>query len=72
MKTNIINIKHLCALLLTALAFAACSSDADDIVNQPEPQQPAADGIHFTAAKYNEWAEFLRTYPYARNAVGSD
>ena len=49
MKTNIINIKHLCALLMMALTFAACSSDADDIVNQPEPQQPAADGIHFTA-----------------------
>jgi hypothetical protein len=47
MKTT--NIKHLCALLMTALAFAACSSDADDITNLPEPQQPAADGIRFTA-----------------------
>lgn len=49
MKATITNIKHLCALLLTALAFAACSGDTDDIVNQPEPQQPAADGIRFTA-----------------------
>ena len=30
----------------------------------------ATDGIHFTAAKYTEWAEFLRTYPYERNTVG--
>ena len=49
MKTN--NIKHLCAVLLAALVFAACSSDGDDIINQPEPQQPAAaaGSIHFTA-----------------------
>ena len=49
MNTNITNIKHLCALLLSALAFVACSSDSDEILNQPEPQQPAADGIHFSA-----------------------
>ena len=49
MNTNITNIKHLCALLLSALAFVACSSDGNEILNQPEPQQPAADGIHFSA-----------------------
>ena len=47
--TNITNIKHLCALLLSALAFASCSSDSDEILNPAEPQQPAADGIHFSA-----------------------
>lgn len=49
MNTNITNIKHLCALLLSALAFASCSSYGDEILSQPEPQQPAADGIHFSA-----------------------
>lgn len=49
MKTTINNIKHLCALLLTALTLAACSSDGDEIVNLPEPSQPTADGIRFTA-----------------------
>ena len=33
-------------------------------------EDEATDGIHFTAAKYTEWAEFLRTYPYERNTVG--
>ena len=49
MKTTINNIKHLCTLLLTALTFAACSGDTDEIFNLPEPEQPTADGIHFTA-----------------------
>ena len=48
MKTYINNFKHLCTLLLTALAFAACSSDNDDIAT-PEPVQPANGDITFTA-----------------------
>ena len=28
------------------------------------PEQDASDGIHFTGAKYVEWANFLRSYPY--------
>ena len=49
MKTTINNIKHLCVLLLSALTLAACSSHSDEIVNLPEPSQPTADGIRFTA-----------------------
>ena len=48
MKTSINNFKHLCTLLLTALAFVACSSDNDDIAT-PEPVQPANGDITFTA-----------------------
>jgi uncharacterized protein (TIGR02145 family) len=48
MKTYINNFKHLCTLLLTALAFVACSSDNDDIAT-PEPVQPANGDITFTA-----------------------
>ena len=46
MKTNI---KHLFLLLLTVLIFAACSKENDNIISQPETQQPTTDGIHFTA-----------------------
>jgi hypothetical protein len=46
MNTSISNLKHLCTLLLTALAFAACSSD-DDVTQ--EPVQPVKGDITFTA-----------------------
>jgi len=48
MKTNISNLKHLCTVLLTALAFAACSNDTDDVAGT-EPAQPVKDDIKFTA-----------------------
>lgn len=44
MKT--IHIRHLCAMLLAAITFAACSSDSDDTITKPETP---ADDIHFTA-----------------------
>ena len=28
------------------------------------PEEDASDGIHFTGAKYADWADFLRTYSY--------
>ena len=34
------------------------------------PEKDSTDGIHFTGAKYAEWAEFLRTYPYASAGQG--
>ena len=46
MNTSISNLKHLCTLLLAALAFAACSSD-DDVTQ--EPVQPVKGDITFTA-----------------------
>ena len=46
MKTYISGAKHLCTLLLAAMAFAACSND-NEIV-KPE-EQPVSDGITFTA-----------------------
>lgn len=47
MKTTITNTKYLFTLLLTTLFLAACS-DVNEILDQPE-QQPATEGIHFTA-----------------------
>ena len=29
------------------------------------PQNDSTDGVHFTASKYLQWADFLRCYPYA-------
>lgn len=46
MKTTITNTKYLFTLLLTTLFLAACS-DVNEIMDQPE--QPATEGIHFTA-----------------------
>ena len=48
MKTNILRFKHLCALMLTALTFAACS-DNNEIVTPPEADTPAASSVRFTA-----------------------
>lgn len=36
-------------MLLTAMAFAACSNENDIVNPKTEPQQPASDGITFTA-----------------------
>ena len=36
-------------MLLTAMAFAACSNENDIVNPKNEPQQPASDGITFTA-----------------------
>lgn len=49
MKTNILRIKHLCALLLTALTFVACSSDNNELPTPPDSDSAAADSVHFTA-----------------------
>ena len=49
MKTNILRIKHLCALLLTALTFVACSGDNNELPTPPDSDSAAADSVHFTA-----------------------
>ena len=34
------------------------------------PEADSTDGIHFTAPKYTQWADFLRRYPYPENKLG--
>ena len=49
MKTYISGAKHLCTLLLAAMAFAACSNEIDEITNNTATNPANGDGITFTA-----------------------
>ena len=49
MKTNILHLKHLFALLLSTLTFVACSSDNNELPTPADPDTSAADSVRFTA-----------------------
>ncbi|MBO4800990.1 MAG: hypothetical protein J5545_03905 [Bacteroidaceae bacterium] len=49
MKTNILHLKHLFALLLSTLTFVACSSDNNELTTPADPDTSAADSVRFTA-----------------------